>query len=60
MPTITAHSNTPTIIGWSTAAGTHTATHTSGQTSVTLTSGSTYYAQTSDSPTAKTATYYPN
>ena len=49
MPTIEAHSNTTTIIGWSTASGTHSATYTSGQTNVTLTASSNlvYYAQTS-------------
>ena len=47
MPTITAHANTPTVIGWSEAANTHTATYTSGQANVELTSGKTYYAQSS-------------
>ena len=47
MPSITAHSNTTRVIGWSNAASNHTATYTSGQSNVTLTSGSKWYAQTS-------------
>ena len=47
MPTITAPSNTPTLIGWSTGASTRTATYTSGQTvtSLSMTANKTYYAQ---------------
>ncbi len=47
MPTITAHANTTTLIGWSDAANNHTASYTSGQVVNTLDAGGTYYAQTS-------------
>ena len=60
MPTITASSNTPTIIGWSNASGTHSATYTSGQTGVTLTSGTTWYAQTQKTSVQGKVTFNPN
>ena len=59
MPKITAHSNTPTVIGWSNAQNTHTATYTSEQANVTLTSGSTWWAQ-SKHGTNITITFYKN
>ena len=60
MPTITASSNTPTIIGWSKASGTHSATYTSGQTNVTLTSGTTWYAQTQKTAVTLSANFNEN
>ena len=46
MPTITAPSNTPTLLGWSSGATNYNVTYNSGQGNVTLTSGTTWYAQT--------------
>ncbi len=59
MPTIEAPSNTPTVVGWSTASGTHTASYTSGQTNVSLTSSGTLnlYAQTTKAKVTLTATF---
>ena len=56
MPTIAASTNTPTVIGWSTAAGTHTATYTSGQT-VSISNNLNLYAQTSKSAITRKATF---
>lgn len=59
MATITAHSNTPNIIGWSNAIDNRTALYNSNQSNVTLTltSNLTLYAQTSDSPSEATITF---
>lgn len=60
MPTIEASSNTPTIIGWSNAADTYTGTYTSGQSNVTLTSGTTWYAQTKKDAVTLNASFNAN
>ena len=56
MPTITASTNTPTVIGWSTASGTHTATYTSGQT-VSISNNVTLYAQTTKAEITRKVTF---
>ena len=60
MPTITAPSNTPTVLGWSTAADPKTITYTSGKTGVTLKSGSVWYAQTRKDAVTLTANFDAN
>ena len=61
MPTITASSGF-TNIGWSSAAGTHTADYTSGQTnvSITMNADKAYYAQSSKAGVNRTITFYKN
>ena len=60
MPTITAASGF-TVVGWtSSSTGSATATYTSGQTGVSLTSGSTWYAQSEKAAITHTATFYLN
>ena len=56
MPTITAASGF-TPLGWSNASATHTATYTSGQANVTLTSGTTWFAQSSMAGKTITVTF---
>ena len=62
MPTITAHANTPTIIGWSTGASVRTATYTSGQdvTNLVMSSNLSLYAQTRKAAVTLTAKWNAN
>ena len=56
-PTITAPTNTPTIIGFSTAATNRTKSVASGATGVSLSSSPTYYAQTTKAAITYSVTY---
>ena len=47
IPTITAHENTPNVIGWSSDKDNHSMELESGKSSVSLTSGTVWYAQSS-------------
>ena len=62
MPTITAPSNTPTVIGWSTGSSTRTASYTSGQvvTGLTMTANRNLYAQSKSDAINRTITFYRN
>ena len=58
-PSIAASSNTPTVIGWSTAAGTHS-NQWSVNTSKSVSSNATYYAQTRKDAKTVTITFNKN
>ena len=58
-PTITASSNTPTVIGWSTAADTHS-NQWSQNTAKSVSANDTYYAQTSKAAKTVTITFNKN
>ena len=58
-PSITASTNTPTVIGWSTAAGTHS-NQWSVSTSKAVSADDTYYAQTSKAAKTITVTFNKN
>ena len=62
MPTITAPSATPTVIGWSTGSSTRTASYTSGQvvTGLTMTANRNLYAQSKSDAIDRTITFYRN
>ena len=59
LPTIEAHSNTPTLIGWSNSSTNRTPAYTSGQanTNIIATSDLTYFAQTTKAKRTLTVTY---
>jgi len=55
-PTITAPTNTPTVVGWSTAADTHS-NQWSQNTAKGVSGNATYYAQTTKAAVTRTATF---
>ena len=59
-PKITAHSNTPTVCGFTTSSSGTTSCSVAHNSSVTISSNPTYYAQTYKSSVSHTATFYPN